>query len=453
LAGFLTLELHQTVGLSRKQEAALYALLRGELTGGVALNKNPIRDETIVGRQIRAWLSRRQRRKVDFAYREDLLALVLLLRTVPIATKLARRVLQAKKRANSAILWNCLLKNPREYRFPRFRLVMKTIAIPLLRTKISIGAVGTIEILTKTCVLWRQLNERAPNGPLFDVQTVAEDRKPITFANGITLRPSNTLSNSKPDLIVVPSLDDDVDSCLDDNQDYVTWVRQSFKRGAHISSLCTGAFILGAAGVLDGRRATTHWFFAKEFRRMFPQVYLQEGHILVDEGDIVTCGGATTFLNLLIYLIEKYFTHELAVYASKIFLIDMDRSSQLPFKIQSFSTAHGEQAIARIQAFIAEHLAENLIILDLARKAGMSIRNFSRRFKNATGESFVNYVQKVRIEKAKRLLENSTSPASEIMYQVGYNDHRSFRRLFKKHTGLAPKHYRNKFKLRFENIT
>jgi len=137
---------------------------------------------------------------------------------------------------------------------------MKTIAIPLLKTENSIGAVGPIEILTKTCALWRELTKRRSGGPLFDVQIVGERRRPVTFANGITLHPSATVSEVKPDLVVVPSIDEELDSALKKNQAYVEWVRDSFQRGAHLSSLCTGAFVLAAAGVLDGRRATTHWF-------------------------------------------------------------------------------------------------------------------------------------------------------------------------------------------------
>jgi len=329
---------------------------------------------------------------------------------------------------------------------------METIAIPLLRTKNSIDTVGPIEILAKTHVLWRQLNEGRSNRPLFDVQTVGENRKPVTFANGVTLHPSVTLDSVKPDLIVVPSIGEELDSALKKNQPYVDWVRESFKRGAHVSSFCTGAFVLGASGVLDDKRATTHWFFANDFRHRFPLVTLQERHMIVDEGDIVTCGGATTFLNLMIYLIEKYFNHDLAVYASKMFLIDMDRPSQLPFQIQSPSPTHGEHAVARIQTFIAEHLQDELKIDAVARKAGMSVRNFSRRFKSATGEAFSSYLQKLRLENAKRLLESTDFSALEIMYRVGYNDDRSFRRLFKQYTGLTPKHYRNKFKLRFPSI-
>jgi transcriptional regulator GlxA family with amidase domain len=216
--------------------------------------------------------------------------------------------------------------------------------------------------------------------------------------------------------------------------------------------MCTGAFVLGAAGLLDGKRATTHWFFADEFKRRFPRVDLQVQKMIVDEGDIVTCGAVTAYLNLMIYLVEKYFGHDIALRTAKMYLIDMDRPSQLPFRTYRFPVSYGDRSIARIQEFIEEHSKEDLTIDDLARRAGMSVRNLSRRFKSATGEGFANYIQKFRIETAKRLFESTELSASEIMYQVGYNDERSFRRLFKHHSGLSPKQYRTKFKIRFQNI-
>jgi transcriptional regulator GlxA family with amidase domain len=216
--------------------------------------------------------------------------------------------------------------------------------------------------------------------------------------------------------------------------------------------MCTGAFVLGAAGLLDGKQATTHWFFANEFKRRFPRVDLREQQMIVDEGDIVTCGAVTAYLNLIIYLVEKYFGHDIALRTAKMYLIDMDRPSQLPFQIYRFPVTYRDGSIARAQEFIGEHFKEDLTIDNVARRAGMSVRNFSRRFKSATGESFANYTQKLRIETAKRLLESTEFSASEIMYQVGYNDERSFRRLFKHHSGLSPKDYRTKFKIRFQNI-
>jgi len=284
--------------------------------------------------------------------------------------------------------------------------------------------------------------------PLFDFQVVAENRTPATFANGITVRPTATLDEVKPNVIVIPSIEEELDSTLRKNQNYIEWIKKSYEHGVHLASLCTGAFVLGETGVLNGRRATTHWFFANEFRKRFPQVDLCDDRLLVDEGDIVTCGGATSFLNLMIYLLEKYFGHDLAIRASKIFLIDMDRPSQRPFMIHTLCQSHGDQEISRIEASIAEHFKEKLAIDDMAKKAGMSVRNFSRRFKAATGEAFSSYVQKMRIENAKRLLESTNLSASEIMYHVGYNDDRSFRRLFKRHTSLSPRHYREKFTLK-----
>ena len=229
-------------------------------------------------------------------------------------------------------------------------------------------------------------------------------------------------------------------------------MRHAFTHGSHVASECTGAFLLGAAGILNGKQATTHWFYADEFRRRFPEVHLRLDQLIVDEGNIVTCGGATSCLNLVIYLAGKHFGPDLAVLASKMFLIDMDRPSQLPFHIFSFPLVNGDRSIARSQKFIKENFHEDLGLEDLARQVGISLRNFSRRFKTATGKSVTNYVQEFRLQEAKQLLESSNLSASEIMYQVGYNDERSFRRLFKRHTGLSPKHYRNKFRLSFHKV-
>jgi transcriptional regulator GlxA family with amidase domain len=328
---------------------------------------------------------------------------------------------------------------------------MKTIAIPALQTEESMGAIGPFEILTKTCSLWRQLSDKNSGCPLFDVQIVSHNRRPIPYSSGITVKPHATLNESRPDIIVVPSLDEDIGESLKRNHTYVSWVRDAFGYGVHVSSFCTGAFILGAAGILNGRRATTHWFFAKEFKQRFPEVRLQEERVIVDEGNIVTCGAATSFLNLVIYLVEKYFGREVAILASKMFLIDMDRPSQRPFQIFSSRISHTDTAIARAQKFINERFRESIGLAALARHAGMSLRNFSRRFKVATGESAANYIQELRINEAKRLLETSDLSASEITYRVGYNDDRSFRRLFTRRAGLSPKHYRDKFKFPFQN--
>lgn len=330
---------------------------------------------------------------------------------------------------------------------------MKTIAIPALQTEESMGAIGPFEILTKTCELWRQLSQGSFGSPLFDVQIVSHNRKPITYGNGITIKPNATLNKARPDIIIVPSLDNDIGKSLKRNRTYVSWVRDAFQQGAHVYSLCTGAFILGAAGILNGKRATTHWFFAHEFKQRFPEVQLQEEKVIVDEGNIVTCGAATSFQNLVIYLVDKYFGHEVAILGAKMFLIDMDRPSQLPFQMFFSRINDKDSAIAQSQKFINEHFKDDISLERLAKRVGMSPRNFSRRFKLATGESTANYIQQLRINEAKRLLEASDLSASEIMYQVGYNDDRSFRRLFRRYVGLSPRQYRNKFKSRVQTAS
>ena len=329
---------------------------------------------------------------------------------------------------------------------------MKTIAIPALQTETSMTAIGALEILNESCSPWCQIDQAQLGSPLFDVQVVSERGEPVRFTNGIILYPSHGISEVKPDIIVVPSLGVELDAALKRNQVYVDWVSQSYNCGSHVASMCTGAFVLGAAGLLDGKRATTHWFFANEFKRRFPRVDLREQQMIVDEGDIVTCGAVTAYLNLMIYLVEKYFGHDIALRTAKMYLIDMDRPSQLPFHTYRFPVTYNDSSIARIQEFLGEHFNEDLAIDTVAKRAGMSVRNFSRRFKTATGESFANYIQKLRIETAKRLLESTEFSASEIMYQVGYNDERSFRRLFKHHSGLSPKQYRTKFRIRFQDI-
>jgi len=324
---------------------------------------------------------------------------------------------------------------------------MKTIAIPALYTSESIGAIGPYEILSKTCGLRRQIAQPS-SGPLFEVRLVSASRQPIVYPNGVTVVPTATFRTCKPDIIIVPSLDEEIERSLKQNAAYVAWIKRSFQQGAHVSSLCTGAFMLGAAGILDGKQATTHWYFADQFKNRFPRTRLREDQVIVDEGNIVTCGAATSFLNLVIYLVGKYFGHDLAVLASKIFLIDMDRPSQLPYRIFSPAVTHHDSAIARSQEFISQNLKTNLGLEELGKQAGMSPRNFSRRFKAATGEPVAVYIQKLRIETAKKLFETTNSSAAEVTYRVGYDDERSFRRLFKKHTGLPPKNYRAKFKMR-----
>src|SRR5262249_11918367 len=216
-------------------------------------------------------------------------------------------------------------------------------------------------------------------------------------------------------------------------------------KGTRIASMCTGSFLLAETGLLDGRSATTHWFFADAFREMYPKVTVLPERLIVDEGNIITTGAATAFMDLVMYLIELYCGHEVAVFSSKVLLIDLGRWSQLPYTTFSTQRLHNDRQISQVQLLIESESHLNLSSVSLAERAGMSLRNFDRRFQNATGETPSSYLRKFRVEKAKRLLETTNDTVQEITAKVGYEDRSSFRRLFYEHTALSPKAYRAKY--------
>lgn len=209
--------------------------------------------------------------------------------------------------------------------------------------------------------------------------------------------------------------------------------------------MCTGAFLLAETGLLDARTATTHWFFADLFRRSYPKVKLYPDRLIVDEGNVITSGAATSFLDLILYLVELYCGREAAILTAKVLLIDMGRYTQLPYTIFSTQKIHQDRQVLRLQQFMEANLQRELTIELLADRAGMSVRNFDRRFRAAVGEAPSSYLQKLRIEKAKRLLETTNDSIADIMLKVGYEDERSFRRLFHALTELSPKVYRQRY--------
>ena len=203
--------------------------------------------------------------------------------------------------------------------------------------------------------------------------------------------------------------------------------------------------MLAESGLLDGRTATTHWFFADLFRRRYPKVHLYPNRLIIDEGNVITSGAATSFLDLVLYLIELYCGREAAILTAKVLLIEMGRNTQLPYTIFSTQKMHADQQILQAQEFIEGNLQRELTTELLAERAGMSLRNFDRRFRAAVGEAPFSYLQKLRIEKAKRLLETTNDSVAEITLKVGYEDDRSFRRLFRALTELSPKLYRRRY--------
>ena len=232
---------------------------------------------------------------------------------------------------------------------------------------------------------------------------------------------------------------------LPDNAALIQWIKEQYTGGAEVASICTGAFLLAATGLLEGKTCSTHWNAANDFRRMFPDIDLQVDKLIAVEDRMYTNGGAYSFLNLILFLVEKYFDRATAIYCSKVFQIEIDRTSQSPFLIFQTQKNHGDTVISKAQAYIEEHISEKFSFEELASKLATSRRNFDRRFIKATGNTPVEYLQRVKVEVAKSTLEKGQKSISEVMYDVGYADDKAFREVFKKITGLSPLEYRAKY--------
>ncbi|MEO5889162.1 MAG: helix-turn-helix domain-containing protein, partial [Ferruginibacter sp.] len=229
------------------------------------------------------------------------------------------------------------------------------------------------------------------------------------------------------------------------NRDFIPWIIKQYKGGAEIASLCMGAFLLASTGLLKGKKCATHWMATNEFRKMFPDVNLVTEKIITDEQGIYSSGGAFSYLNLILYLIEKYAGREIAVLSAKVFAIEIQRENQLSFTIFQGQKEHTDEPVKKAQLFIEDNFPERITVDQLASMLALGRRNLERRFKKATANTVVEYIQRVKIEAAKNSLETYRENVNEVMYKVGYNDPKAFRNTFKKITGLSPIEYRNKF--------
>lgn len=249
----------------------------------------------------------------------------------------------------------------------------------------------------------------------------------------------------KTDLIIVPALFGDLNKALALNKDFLPWIRAQHENGAEVASLCIGAFLLASTGLLEGKKCSTHWLFAHDFRQMFPNVTLVADKIVTEEQRVYTSGGANSYWNLLLYLVEKYVDRSMAILAAKFFAVEIDRESQSAFMMFNGQKGHEDEPIRQAQTFIEENVTEKISVDDLASKFAIGRRNFERRFKKATNNTPVEYIQRVKIEAAKKWLETGRKNVNEVMYDVGYSDVKAFRSVFKKVTGLSPMEYRSKF--------
>ena len=282
--------------------------------------------------------------------------------------------------------------------------------------------------------------------PLFNVQLVGATKEVKLNDGKYSVRPDKLLKDiRKTDLVFIPALFGDMGAAVKANKALVPWIVNQYKKGAEVASLCVGAFLLGATGLLNGKKCSTHWGFTNEFREMYPDVDVQDGSIVTEEKGIYSSGGANSYWNLLLHLVEKYTDRETAILTSKYFAIDIDRSSQSAFAMFKGQKEHTDEAVRRAQDHIEKNIEEKISVDGLADMVAVGRRSFERRFRQATGNSVLEYMQRIKIEAAKRSFETSRKNINEVMYHVGYTDTKAFRTIFKKITGLTPIEYRNKY--------
>ncbi|MFH1156716.1 MAG: helix-turn-helix domain-containing protein [Pseudomonadota bacterium] len=303
---------------------------------------------------------------------------------------------------------------------------------------------GPMDILNQAGRLWNRVGN-TPQTPFFDVSIASADGQPIRCLNNILVQPHCSIKEVREtDLIIIASVTY-IDKVLQDSPGLVPWILDQYSRGAHVASVCTGVFLLAETGLLDGKSATLHWGFADMFRNRYPRVNLRPDLMYIDQDRLYCSAGVNAGMDLSLYLVEKFCGRPAAVQSAKTMILDLGRKKQTPYSSFTVSRSHGDPLVTRAQEWIEHHHTESVDYDGLAGQYRMSRRSLERRFKRATGLTPLCYLQQLRVETAKRLLEEGTRTFSEITCQVGYEDIAFFRKVFVKLTGLRPKEYQQRF--------
>mgnify|MGYP002777096035 CR=1 FL=1 len=318
-----------------------------------------------------------------------------------------------------------------------------SIVVPEGENNLS-SIVGSYKILSRANSIWKETHQEEK----FNIELVGISKE-VGFHNDLfCARPQKLIEEvSHTNLIIIPSLNHNYKQAINGNKPLIGWIEEQYRNGAEVASVCTGAFLLASTGLLNGKICSTHWAFEKTLKELFPEINVQTDRLITDENGIYTNGGAYSFLNLILYLVEKYFNRQTAIFCSKVFQIEIDRYSQSEFIIFKGQKNHDDKLILNAQIFIENHIQEKVNVEALSTKLAISRRNFDRRFIKATGNTPSEYAQRVKIELAKKTLETSRKTINEVMYEVGYTDLKAFREVFKRITGMSPSEYKNKYNM------
>ncbi|MDA3916846.1 MAG: helix-turn-helix domain-containing protein [Deltaproteobacteria bacterium] len=321
---------------------------------------------------------------------------------------------------------------------------MKKVTILCLDNTMATTIFGPMDILNQAGRLFNRL-EKSLQTPFFDITIVSPDGHPIRSVNNIMIQPHCSIKEiDKTDLIIIASATY-IEKILDNNPELVPWIQDQYKKGAHVASICTGVFLLAETGLLDGKSATLHWGFTKIFEKRYPKINLRHDKMYIDHGRLYCSAGVSAGMDLSLYLVEKFCGKKAAVQSAKTMVLDMGREVQTPYDCNLFVKEHGDFLIIKCQSWIEKHQTQTIDYNILARKFTMSRRSLERRFKQAAGMTPLGYLQLLRVEKAKHLLEQTSLSFNEITYEAGYEDVPFFRKIFVRLTGLRPKEYQQRF--------
>lgn len=309
--------------------------------------------------------------------------------------------------------------------------------------------VGIHDVLGPSFALFAGKDPALPAEPPFTVEIVGRKRGPVTLANGRTVEARGLAEIRKTDIIIVPSI------MVDDSgwragryPELVAWTKRMHEQGALLCSACSGVFLLAETGAFDRQPTTIHWSYAESFAKMFPSVPLQPERVLMVAGEretLVSSGASTSWYDLVLYLIVRYVGATAAQTLARFLALQWHHDGLAPYIVFEGRTDHGDAAITAAQKWLSTHFSVASPVEEMVRRSGMAERTFKRRFTRATGHAPIDYVQRLRIEDAKRRLERTEAPIDEISWRVGYEDPAFFRRLFRRVTGLAPGAYRRRF--------
>ncbi len=321
---------------------------------------------------------------------------------------------------------------------------MKSVTILGLHNTMATTIFGPMDILNQAGRLWNRI-KKAPPAPLFDVTVASADGQPIQSVNHIHIQPHCSIAEvHQTDLIIISSATY-IDHILEKNPELIPWIRHHYQQGAHVASICTGVFLLAETGLLDGKSATLHWGFADIFRKRYPDVDLQPDRMVIDHGRLYCSAGVNAGMDLSLYLVEKLCGRQAAVESAKTMVLDLGRNRQTPYDSFTALRDHGDPLVIEAQRSIEQHQTDAFDYDRLAGKLKISRRSLERRFKIRTGFTPLGYLQRLRVERAKRMLEEGTRTFNEITYEVGYEDISFFRKIFVRQTGLRPREYQQKF--------